>query len=910
MRNVIFLFIWICISLEAFCQSNLLEIKDHHPLTKPLVDSTAYNKWTYVDGPKISNNGKYISYYVKSRLKGRDTTVLKQSEGNWEIRVPGSVYVQFTNDSKIALFRNKDTLNVVRLDKNIIQKFAGVIFFKVPNNGSSEWVAFTTPAGELGMRNLRTGVVKIYKSIKRYSFSENGKFLVMEGEQIVNNELIQSISLLDIPKDEVKDIWKGMGLVQLLFDQSTTMFAFLLFDKAKNDKSLWYYKLGDSKPVLAVNDSLIGIDSSMVLDNISEINKKGDCIYFTVKKLGRIIDNANGSSPITIWSYLDSKLPTAEIVDSQFPISYSFVFILKDRCIAQISKDNELILNRSNDGSRYLVEHTSGNSSPGDRLWSSSAQHSYLLRSIRNKRRDDIKLKGSDIIEVSPSGKYVIYYDKDSIAYFSFDITSGICRNITPRIKTSWIGYYREDLFRAPRGIAGWLNNDVSVLIYDRFDIWIVDPLGKRKPRNLTNGYGLKHNIVFYLGLPNLSNRAFSNQETLILNALNLVSKENGFFQKRIEEVGDPQLLTMDNCIYHLIDNPYTDNAGRYPVKARDENKFIVSRMRANESPNFFFTSDFIKFTQQSYVYPEAEYNWYTTELHSWKRADGSISQGVLYKPENFNDKHSYPVIFYYYEKKSFGLNAYILPESLSGMCNLNIPTFVSNGFLIFTPDIDYKIGDPMQSTYDAVLSSANYISRLPYIDSQRMGIGGCSFGGLQTNYLVTHTNLFAAAYSSSSISDLISAYGDVPARYTSLNSYFEIGQGRMGGTLWEKTESYIKNSPIFRADKVTTPLLLMHTTNDGICSFSQALELFTALRRLGKKVWLLEYSDGNHGIGGKSADDFSIRLFQFFNHYLKGTPAPVWMTKGISEERDSGYKLDYKIKSPGKGLLIDSIFR
>lgn len=214
-----------------------------------------------------------------------------------------------------------------------------------------------------------------------------------------------------------------------------------------------------------------------------------------------------------------------------------------------------------------------------------------------------------------------------------------------------------------------------------------------------------------------------------------------------------------------------------------------------------------------------------------------------------------------------------------------------------------------MQGTYDAVVSSANYISKLPYIDGNRMGIGGCSFGGLQTNYLVTHTSLFAAAYSSSSISDLVSAYGDVPARYTSLNSYFEVGQGRIGGTLWDRTESYLRNSPIFSADKVTTPLLLMHTTNDGICSFSQALEFFTALRRLGKRAWLLEYPEGNHGIGGKSADDFSIRLFQFFNHYLKGTPAPIWMTREILEPagNEKGYELDFDIRTPTKGLLIRS---
>lgn len=898
-----------CVPVENFGQLGFSKTNDNKLQSKPRIDSTAYGRWSFVDGPKISNDGRYMCYYIKSRLKGMDTTVIKECEGVWERKICGSIYVQFTSDSKIALFKVGDTLNVITLNKNVLTQFPGVKLFRVPSNGNGEWIALTNSEGKLEMRNFRSGEQRIYRSVKKYSFSNNGNFLIIEDEQMADSVISKTISLLDVSKNKIVDIWKGVGLMQLMFDQYATVFAFVLLDRMTDKKSLWYYKKGQHIPVLITCDSLIDIKGDLSLDNISEISNDGNCVYFTVKKKARKIDSVNEKSLVTIWSYLDSKLPTARTVDSQFPQSYSFVAFVNDRCIAQTSWDNELILSRSNDGKRYLVEHMSGNSSPGDQVWSSSAQRSYLLRTVGEKASRDIKFAGFDMIEISPSGKYVIYYDRDSLTYFSFDIMSGICRNITTQIKTSWISYYREDLFRAPRGIAGWLDNDMSVMIYDRFDIWVVDPLGKRKPVNLTNSYGAKHKIVFYLGLSNSLNQTFSKNETIVLNALNLINKENGFFQKAIGLSGDPQLLTMGNYIYHLIDNPYTDNGGRYPIKARDANKYIVSRMRANESPNFFSTSDFKKFTQESHVFPERDYNWYTTELHSWKKSDGTFSQGILYKPEDFNDKHCYPIIFYYYEKKSFGLNAYIFPESLAGMCNLNIPTFVSNGFLVFSPDIDYVIGNPMQGTYDAVVSSANYISKLPYIDGNRMGIGGCSFGGLQTNYLVTHTSLFAAAYSSSSISDLVSAYGDVPARYTSLNSYFEVGQGRIGGTLWDRTESYLRNSPIFSADKVTTPLLLMHTTNDGICSFSQALEFFTALRRLGKRAWLLEYPEGNHGIGGKSADDFSIRLFQFFNHYLKGTPAPIWMTREILEPagNEKGYELDFDIRTPTKGLLIRS---
>ena len=105
----------------------------------------------------------------------------------------------------------------------------------------------------------------------------------------------------------------------------------------------------------------------------------------------------------------------------------------------------------------------------------------------------------------------------------------------------------------------------------------------------------------------------------------------------------------------------------------------------------------------------------------------------------------------------------------------------------------------------------------------------------------------------------------------------YELHQNRIGATLWERPDLFIKNSAIFQADRMNTPLLMMHTKSDGICPLNNAIELFMALRRLGKKAWLLQY-EGTHTVEGKSATDFSIRMAQFFDYYLKGGSAPLWM--------------------------------
>jgi dienelactone hydrolase len=453
-----------------------------------------------------------------------------------------------------------------------------------------------------------------------------------------------------------------------------------------------------------------------------------------------------------------------------------------------------------------------------------------------------------------------------------------------------------------------WFKDDESVLIYDRNDIWQLDPLNKVKPINLTNGYGKKNQIVFNFAFNEGIEDDVIKSENIYLTAFNTVNKKNGFFEIQLNRTGDPKILTMGSYIYCTNSIYIPQEADFAPIKAKSAAVYVVRRMSATEAPGYFSTRDFKTYIKLTNLSPEKNYNWYRTELHKWKSLDGSALQGILYKPENFDPNKRYPVIFHYYERKSDGLNAYMKPEPLCAGCAIDISTYVSNGYLVFTPDIFYKTGSPMQGTYDAVISAASYLSTLRFVNSKRMGIQGCSFGGFQTDYLVTHTDLFAAASSSSGISNLVSGYGSLDSDGNSQQSFHENGQLRIGASLWDRPDAYIRNSPIFSVDKVSTPLLIMHTTNDGLCLYPDALQFFNGLRRMGKKAWMLVYPNENHGLWiKKNVDDFSIRMMQFFDHYLKDKPAPVWMTKGIPASRrglDNGYKYDTESSTPGAGLL------
>ena len=319
-------------------------------------------------------------------------------------------------------------------------------------------------------------------------------------------------------------------------------------------------------------------------------------------------------------------------------------------------------------------------------------------------------------------------------------------------------------------------------------------------------------------------------------------------------------------------------------LKARDANMYVTRRMNAGEYPNLFVTQDFRDFSPLTELAPQKEFNWYVTELLRWPLPDGRMGEGILFKPENFDCEKKYPIIFHYYEKNAFNAHVFIHPELSEGA--INIPSFVSNGYLVFVPDIEYKIGYPGESAYNSVVSAANYLAKMPWVDTRKMGLQGHSFGGFETNYIVSHSNLFVAAAPASAVSDLVTAYGELPKTW-----FYERRQGRIGATLWDRPDLYIANSPVFKADKVKAAVLIEYgRRDDSVVPYWQGLQWYNELKRLGRKVWMLGYEKEGHTIDEpKDQMDYSVRLAQFFDHFLKDAAAPKWMTNG----ENPGFELD-----------------
>lgn len=881
---------------------------------KPPIDSSVYANWPSVGGgAAISADGKYVKYTIENQPAGSRTLVLQATDARWRLDVPGvnAVGAVLTPDSRRAVFlQPRDSLGIVLLGRSEIAYIPKVRSFKLPADGAGEWFAYqvTGPTRELIVRNFRTGRQHTYPRVMEYVFSDNGAVLVLRTEADPKSGGRQVLQWVRLAEGTPWPIWRGEQARNLVFDATGTRLAFTAegMRNGQLDVSFWYYRAGTDTAVRLADRTSAALEDGMRLERIERFSRDGRRLFVQVQEPAGSGPRP-GAAPVHVWSYTDPKLQSQQVHELGAK-SYLAVIALDGRRLIRLQQDDEYVM-YDGDGSAVddfgLTEAQRAGS--GEENWNPGFQVPPYLVSMKDGTRIPIPSapRAGGALTRSPGGKYLIYYDRTQQDFFTYEVASGITRNITQGLTATWQRLYsgedRPSAAHSARGVAAWLHGDAAVLLYDRYDLWRVDPLGQQPAVNLTNGYGSRHKLVFSLALDREARRAIAPQERLLLAAFNVHTKDSGFYRLVLGKGGDPTRLSMGPYLYD----------GGSPMKAQDAEMYLVRRMSATESPNYFSTADFKTFTRLSDLHPERQYNWLTTELHTWTMLDGRPSQGVLYKPENFDSTQRYPVIFHYYERKSDGLNAYPRPEALTGGCNINIPSYVSRGYLVFTPDIHFTVGETGESVLNAVVSAGRYLAKMPWVDATKLGIQGCSFGGFGTNYLVTHANLFAAAASAASVSDYISSYGALYANGASRQGTHEVGQHRIGASLWEKPDLYIKNSPVLQADRVTTPLLLMHATNDGGVPFAQAVEFFTALRRLGKKAWLLQYDEGSHGLGGapRSIADFSVRMAQFFDHYLKGGPPPKWMTRGIPARLrgiDDGLALDHEIPTPGPGLVAD----
>jgi len=893
---------------------------------KKILDHSAYDLWSTVKDEAISPDGRHVLYSLEKGEKDhffkvqddRGNFVLEYDRGQKGHFTHNSQYVVFTikawKDSVTALKKRKvkkeklpkDSLGILNLEDKSLTKVANVKSYKIPKKWSG-YLAYQLEdlkkakkekpkdsvqgkktkkdkpkkvgkktGYHLVVLNLNTQAEDTIKFVTDYIFAKKGKYLAYASTGMA------------------KDSSAGVYVRNLETNRTTTL------HKAQKAK---YFQLGSSDSgknigfIVDTDTTKVQVrpyelflwaegqeTAEKVLDNSNAPNNhiisKYGKLYFSedeskmyfglarppIEKDTSLLDEEVVN--VEVWTYNEPRLYTVQELQLKNDSIQSFLTTLdlKTKKAMPIAHGDFKDAEVGDKGNSHLALVRSGAPYELSSQWTARRYYDYNV--VNTQTGETLhEFKKVPRMQLSPKGKYGYGYSRIDSTWFAYDLRLGKRTDLTK----GQVFYYEENdypNYPFPYGIAGWTTEDRHLLIYDRYDIWKIDPQSGEKTK-LTSGRSSK-TIYRYLDLDE-EEKAIDFDRPILLSTFTEASKDGGYASYQ----------SKTNRLTPLLSGPYQFST---PKKAVQEDKIIFTQQSFLEFPDLRIAN--LKFKSPiklSNANPQqGEYNWGTIELIDWISLDGKKLRGMLVKPENFDPKKKYPLLVNFYEKSSNRIHRHRHPKAERS--SLNYSFYTSRGYVIFNPDVEYRVGYPGESAYNCVIPGVTSLIEKGFVDKDNIGVQGHSWGGYQIAYLVTKTDIFKAAESGAPVPNMISAYGGI-RWWTGLSRQFqyEHTQSRIGGTPWEYPSRYIENSPIFNIDKINTPLLIMHNDADGHVPWYQGIEFFVSLRRLGKPSWFLNYNGEPHWpLKFQNRKDFNIRMAQFFDHYLKGAGKPSWMERGV----------------------------
>jgi dipeptidyl aminopeptidase/acylaminoacyl peptidase len=469
---------------------------------------------------------------------------------------------------------------------------------------------------------------------------------------------------------------------------------------------------------------------------------------------------------------------------------------------------------------------------------------------------------------LSPDGRYVAYFDKGQ--WSLFDTTTRVARVLTSTLGVTLTDEEHDTPDTPPAyGLGGWVDQGASLLVYDRYDIWHV-PTSGGPAVNLTGKAGRAGQVTFrVVALDPESRNALSSREPLLLTAYHNREKNWGFYAASFAKPGVERRLD-EKKLFKFIG------------KAKKADALLYSREDYGEFPDVWVSDlAFAQPKKLSDANPQlADFAWGTAELVEYKSQDGVPLQGVLIKPAGYVPGKRVPVITYFYERMSDRLYAFNEPVVNH---RPSFAIYAGAGYAVFLPDVVFTVGHPGQSMVKCLVPAVQKLVDMGVADPKKLGLHGHSWGGYGTAFVITQTDMFAAAVAGAPVANMTSAYGGIRWESGLARQFqYEKQQSRIGGSLWEKRDLYVENSALFFADRVKTPVLIEHGDEDGAVPWYQGIELYLALRRLDKDCILLQYRGEPHHLRKyPNKLDYSIKMKEYFDHYLKGEPAAEWIRNG-----------------------------
>lgn len=896
--------------------------------------------WKQIERPTISNDGNWVAFSLKAEegdailkvwnAETQDTYSFERGEGAlFSADNQHLIFKIHPHEDTLKSMRRRgvkkdklpnDSLGILTLSNQSLEIIGGVKSFSVPEKWNG-WVIYhkevenikteeptvdsstvavpdTTKSAshkkkkgkkeskksgtKLVMKNLSSGEEEVVGFVKSYHVAEEASRILLNTTGN-DSTLMEGVYMFDCSDQSLNPMWRQKGeFSRFSFDEAGTQAAFLAnldtTDAQVPPIDLCYWKEGqDSAHIIASSDKAFLPSSWLVSDNETpRFSEDGTKLFFGTAPPPILQDTSLLDEEIVnveVWSYTDGLLHTQQEVrlNREKKRTYQAVWHIDENKFVQLGTEELPEIRLGNEANaEHAIAYTDEEHQQLISWEGSSRQDIYLVNTKTGDKKTVVKtLNGS--ANFSPNAKFIYWYNRTDSVYVAYSVKTGTVKTLTSNAPYP---FYNEEMdvptYPYPHGIATWTKDDKHVLIYDKFDIWQIDPAGNAEPKRLTNGRE-SQTVYRYMRL-DPEERFVTPGSRMMLHIFDKKTKASGYGYLLLG-AGMPIQLVKEDFAYT-----------RRPRKARDSDKIIFTKENFQTFPDLLYSNLSLQNPKRvSYGNPQQdEYSWGTVELYEWTSLDGQKLTGMLVKPEGFDPRKQYPMIVNFYEKSSDRLNSY--PRPYPGRSTINYSFYVSRGYVIFNPDIPYRIGYPGESCLNAVIPGVTSLIDKGFIDKDRIGVQGHSWGGYQIAYLLTKTDIFKCAESGAPVVNMFSAYGGI--RWGSGMSrmfQYERTQSRIGGTIWEYPLRYLENSPLFFLDKVNTPVLILHNDNDGAVPWYQGIEYFVGLRRLGKPAWMLNYNDEPHWpVKLQNRKDFQFRMSQFFDYYLKDAPKPIWMERGV----------------------------
>lgn len=894
------------IAISSFTMSGQMAsfaAAEEEPKDKKILTVDDYGRWSRIDSVTLSPNGKWVTY-AYSPAEGDRTLYLQGVDGDEEpTEIPMGSSPRFSDDSNWLAFtvspgeeetkkleKSKSpivrTLKLMHLDSGHLTEFEGAV--RATFAKGSKLVAISmgranasrdqAGGSDLLLVDLATHSVRNIGNVGSFEFNDSGELLAYTVD--ASDQSGNGLYLMELESNTLKILDSSdRRYRQLTWNEHGTQLAVLRgkekdgFVQNENDVIVIQEVASRQESKFAYDPSSDeAFPEGMVISEFRnlEFSDDGSMVFLGIKaQLEKASDKKKDEerANVDVWHWQDDRVQSVQQRRASRDRSSTFTSVihLEQNKFVQLGDENLSRVSIVGKGRWGVgVDDTKYRA---DVSWG-VRRGDYYRVDLKDGKRESITESLGRSMGYSPDGKTFLFLKEKQLWAYSLDqATTSNLSSAAPDV--NFVNEEDDHPYEKPSyGIAGWTADGKAVIVNHKFDLWQL-PLDGSPGTNLTSGIGEKDQIRFRYVQLDPEEEAIDTTRPLLLSAYGEWTKKSGYYALAPEE--EPKELIFED-----------KQIGR-PIKAKDADSVLVSMQTFEDFPNYWLTDT--KFESPKQITDanpqQSEYRWGRRILVDYKNAKDIPLQATLTLPGNFEEGKKYPMLVYFYEKMSQRHHQYSMPQfdDRPHMC-----TYASDGYLVLMPDVIYEIGTPGSSALDCVTSAVKAAIELGHVDPERIVLQGHSWGGYQSSYILTQTDMFAAVVTGAPVTNLVSFHGELYKSSGSVQQGItEKGQVRMGVSPWDDMELYHSQSPVHNVKKITTPFMILHGTDDGAVDWHQGLEYYNAARRNGKQVILLSYPGEGHHLSNKGNQiDFQIRMKQFFDHYAKGTEAPDWMKNGV----------------------------